>query len=180
MLIESNHPSLKAKISQLRQDSSPGEIRRLATDISSIIAVEAAAHAFSSAPGSQGTTVLGSSFQSYTASPHRYSLVPVLRSGLSMLSSFQTLLPDENVPVYHLGIFRDKGSLAPVEYYNKLPTKCEPFDLAVVLDPVIATGGTAAAVIHSLRQVVRSSACLVITTNQRVECKVHHLLFNYR
>jgi uracil phosphoribosyltransferase len=151
MLIESSHPSLKAKISKLRQNASPGEVRRLANEIAGIIAVEAGARAFSIAHGSEGTTVLNSSFETQVATPQRYTLVPILRSGLSMVSGFQSLLPDENVPVYHLGIFRDKGSLAPVEYYNKLPTKCESFDLAIVLDPVIATGGTATAVIHSLK-----------------------------
>lgn len=150
MLFESKHPSLKAKISRLRQNATAGEVRRLTNEISSILAVEASAQAFDLHPGHEETTVLGGKFDTQVASPQRYTLVPILRSGLTMLPAFQSLLPDEDAPIYHLGIYRDKSTLAPVEYYNKLPTKCEMFDVAVVLDPIIATGGTARAVIHTL------------------------------
>lgn len=62
------------------------------------------------------------------------------------------MLPTAEAPVYHLGLYREKISLSPVEYYNKLPTKEEPYDLAFVLDPIIATGGTAEAVIQTLKE----------------------------
>jgi len=71
--------------------------------------------------------------------------------------AFETILP-ENVPVYHLGLFREKTTLQPVEYYNNLPTRITPTsknasscDVAIILDPVIATGGTAEAAIQTLR-----------------------------
>ena len=53
-------------------------------------------------------------------------------------------------PVLHLGIFRDKASLQPVEYYNKLP-QSNTFDICYILDPMIATGGTAIAAIDMLK-----------------------------
>lgn len=68
----------------------------------------------------------------------------------------QTILPDP-VSVHHLGLFREKISLQPVEYYNNLPHSNDPNNpsavkLAIILDPVIATGGTAAAAIQTLRE----------------------------
>ena len=73
--------------------------------------------------------------------------------------AFQALLP-EPVPVHHLGLFREKTTLQPVEYYNNLPTRVTPndeadlapCDLAIVVDPVIATGGTAEAAIQTLKE----------------------------
>lgn len=67
-----------------------------------------------------------------------------------MVDPFLTLLPSEEAPIYHLGLFREKISLNPIEYYNKLPK--EPFDTAFVLDPLIATGGTAEAVVSTLKE----------------------------
>ena len=74
-------------------------------------------------------------------------------------AAVQTLLP-EPVPVHHLGLFREKTTLQPVEYYNNLPTRVKPHDeanlvpcdLAIVVDPVIATGGTAEAAIQTLKE----------------------------
>ena len=69
----------------------------------------------------------------------------------------RSLLPD-SVPIHHLGLFREPISLQPVEYYNNLPYHSEPPSassaphLAIILDPVIATGGTAAAAIQTLRE----------------------------
>ncbi|RQM06346.1 hypothetical protein DH86_00001145 [Scytalidium sp. 3C] len=72
--------------------------------------------------------------------------------------SIQTLLP-EPVPVHHLGLFREPTTLEPVEYYNNLPhhTSSSPenpaaSNLAILLDPVIATGGTCAAAIQTLKE----------------------------
>lgn len=69
--------------------------------------------------------------------------------------AFLDLLPSSQVPIHHIGLFREKSTLSPVEYYNKLPTKNaneDKYDLAIVLDPIIATGGTADAVIQTLME----------------------------
>lgn len=68
------------------------------------------------------------------------------------MPAFLSLLPSSEVPIYHLGLFREKTTLSPVEYYNRLPTKEEPYDVAIVLDPIIATGGTAEAVVQTLKE----------------------------
>lgn len=68
-----------------------------------------------------------------------------------MVPAFTDLLPSSEVPIYHLGLYREKLSLTPVEYYNKLPHK-DPYHTAFVLDPLIATGATAEAVVATLKE----------------------------
>ena len=75
-----------------------------------------------------------------------------------MVPALSSLLPSP-VPIHHLGLFREKTTLQPVEYYNNLPYHSPtaqheggPADLAIVVDPIIATGATACAAIDSLRE----------------------------
>lgn len=76
-------------------------------------------------------------------------LVPILRSGLGLVDGVMELLP--NVQVWHIGLYRDEKTLRPVEYYNKLPT--EPtVQLCLVLDPMLATGGSAVATVDILKR----------------------------
>jgi uracil phosphoribosyltransferase len=76
-------------------------------------------------------------------------LVPVLRAGLAMLEPFQALLPES--PVAHFGAWRDHDTLRPVEYYFRAPADLAERG-AIVLDPMLATGGTAVAAVSRLRQ----------------------------
>ena len=75
-------------------------------------------------------------------------LVPILRAGLGLVDGILELLPDAKV--YHLGIFRDEKTLEPVEYYSKL-NRHTPVDIAFVLDPMLATGGSASAAVTRLK-----------------------------
>ena len=70
----------------------------------------------------------------------RVGLVPILRAGLGMVEPMLDLLP--NAEVWHLGLYRDEATAKPVEYYNKLP-ETDPLDVAMILDPMLATGGSA-------------------------------------
>ncbi|KAJ5218196.1 uncharacterized protein N7498_000295 [Penicillium cinerascens] len=80
------------------------------------------------------------------------AVVVVLRSGLAMAEPFLDAFPeDSDVVTYHLGLFREKQSLRPVEYYNKLPRKSPLIKRAYILDPLVATGGTARAAIDILK-----------------------------
>jgi uracil phosphoribosyltransferase len=79
----------------------------------------------------------------------RVSLIPILRSGLGMMDGMLELLP--NSAVYHIGMYRIPGH-APVQYFNRLPRKCES-DVAIVLDPVISSSATSMAVIRMLKKV---------------------------
>jgi uracil phosphoribosyltransferase len=79
----------------------------------------------------------------------RIGLVPILRAGLGMVDAMLELMP--TAEVWHLGLFRDERTLRPVEYYNKLPDSAA-VDLCLILDPMLATGGSASAAIEVLKR----------------------------
>lgn len=79
----------------------------------------------------------------------RVSLVPILRAGLGMVDAVLDLMPDAEVR--HLGFYRDEQTLQPVEYYKKLADGRAP-DVALILDPMLATGGSAVAAVRALRE----------------------------
>jgi uracil phosphoribosyltransferase len=79
----------------------------------------------------------------------RIGLVPILRAGLGMVDAMLELMP--TAEVWHLGLFRDERTLRPVEYYNKLPDSAT-VDLCLILDPMLATGGSATAAIEVLKK----------------------------
>ncbi|KAJ5902051.1 hypothetical protein N7495_002579 [Penicillium taxi] len=80
------------------------------------------------------------------------AVIPILRSGLAMADPFLAALgEDADTVTYHIGLFREKVSLRPVEYYNKLPHKNPRIKRAYILDPIVATGGTAKAAIDILK-----------------------------
>ncbi|CAI7573733.1 unnamed protein product [Penicillium bialowiezense] len=163
----SSHPCLQAKLSLIRSSSTtPRETRALVHDIATILGVEAFAGLKTVKTGTD-TTPLGIEYETQGIDPADLALVPILRSGLGMVDALNDLLPTP-VPVYHLGLFREKVSLQPVEYYNNLPfhrselspaspasldptTNTAAATLAVLLDPIIATGATAEAAIQLLR-----------------------------
>jgi uracil phosphoribosyltransferase len=76
-------------------------------------------------------------------------LVPILRAGLGMVEPILDMLP--KTQVWHVGVYRDHQTLKPVTYYQKLPPKPQ-FDLAIVIDPMLATGGSAIAAVDILKQ----------------------------
>ncbi|KAG6623642.1 uracil phosphoribosyltransferase [Phytophthora cinnamomi] len=76
------------------------------------------------------------------------ALVPILRAGLGMVEPMLDVLP--NATVHHIGMYRNKQSLLPVQYYNKLPKECNA-DVAIILEPVIATAGTILATLAVLK-----------------------------
>ena len=79
----------------------------------------------------------------------RIGLIPILRAGLGMVDAMLELMP--TAQVWHLGLFRDERTLRPVEYYNKLPDSAT-VDLCLILDPMLATGGSATAAIEVLKK----------------------------
>lgn len=80
----------------------------------------------------------------------RIALIPILRSGLGMVDSMLELLP--NAAIHHVGMYRSKIEHTPIQYFNRLPRKCEA-DVAYVLDPVIATASTVISVVAILKKV---------------------------
>ena len=79
----------------------------------------------------------------------RLGLVPILRAGLGMVDPVLDLVP--MAEVWHLGLYRDESTAQPVRYYDKLPPG-RPVDVALVLDPMLATGGSATAALMTLRE----------------------------
>ncbi|KAB8069328.1 uracil phosphoribosyltransferase furA [Aspergillus leporis] len=154
----SSHPCLQAKLSQLRSKSaSTRETRGLVHEIATILGVEAFATVLKTTKRGTDQTPLGIQYDTQDIDPANVALVPILRSGLGMIEAINNLLPSP-VPIYHLGLFREKLTLQPVEYYNNLPfqrkgnTNNAAADTAVLLDPIVATGATAEAAIHLLRE----------------------------
>lgn len=88
----------------------------------------------------------------------KVGLVPILRAGLGMVDGFLHLLPAAKVG--HIGLYRDPQTLKPVEYYCKLPTDVQEREL-IVLDPMLATGGSANAAIQFLKDRGANSIKLV-------------------
>jgi uracil phosphoribosyltransferase len=84
--------------------------------------------------------------------------VPVLRAGLAMVDAFLELIPDARLG--HLGLFRDPSTHRPVEYYSKLPDNLEQVPV-FILDPMVATGGSAVAAIDAVKKAGARSVRLV-------------------
>jgi uracil phosphoribosyltransferase len=79
----------------------------------------------------------------------RIGLVPILRAGLGLVDGVWNMLP--NAEVWHIGLFRDERTLQPVEYYNRLPVS-PTVDVCLILDPMLATGGSAVATVDILKR----------------------------
>jgi uracil phosphoribosyltransferase len=79
----------------------------------------------------------------------RIGFVPILRAGIGMVDAALELIP--TAQVWHIGLYRDHRTLLPVEYYNKLPVQ-PTVDLCIVLDPMLATAGSATATVKILKE----------------------------
>ncbi|KAF7981658.1 hypothetical protein HWV62_32774 [Athelia sp. TMB] len=134
-----SHPLVNTRLAHLRQTSTTSkEFREGIHEISLILGIEAT-RTLEEEPV-HGNTPVGP-FTGARIKP-RIGLTPILRAGLGMTDALLTLFPA--APVYHLGLFREKVTLQPVEYYSKLPPS-PPVEQVFLLDPLIATGGTACA-----------------------------------
>ncbi|KAH7887886.1 putative uracil phosphoribosyltransferase [Phlebopus sp. FC_14] len=139
-----SHPLVNARLSQLRlATTSPKDFREGVRDISLVLGIEASRELEEDI--FQGQTPVGP-FTGSVIRP-RIGLTPILRAGLGMADALLTLFPTASV--YHLGLFREKVSLQPVEYYSKLPS-VPTVDVCFLLDPLVATGGTACAALTML------------------------------
>ncbi|MCX6168178.1 MAG: uracil phosphoribosyltransferase [Ignavibacteriales bacterium] len=101
-------------------------------------------------------------------------LIPVLRAGLSMVSSFLAMIPDAKVG--HIGLQRDEVTLQPVDYYYKTPKNLDE-SITIVLDPMLATGGSAVASFNSLKQKGVGKcilACLIAAPEGIKKMNEHH------
>ena len=133
------HPLIDDRLTQLRDARTDTAAFRLALrDISTVLAVLATRDLATEAL--TVTTPLARASAARLESA-QLVLVPVLRAGLGMVEAVHTLFPQASV--CHLGVYRDEDSRRPVPYYAKLPAAVEG-KIAVMLDPMLATGGSAA------------------------------------
>jgi|688.fasta_scaffold34035_6 uracil phosphoribosyltransferase len=141
----SPHPLVAHHVVTLRDPATqPPAFRRVVRQLTRLLAVEATA----SLPTAevQAVTPLGAARGRRIA--ERIAIVPILRAGLGMADGLLELIPDAEV--WHIGLYRDEATLQPQEYYNKLPRSCGA-GLAIVVDPMLATGGSAVRTCEILR-----------------------------
>ena len=142
----SQHPAILHKLGILRDEATePKKFREIVRELSWLLGYEALGDA-RVRPLEVKTpmeTMQGAELAD------RIGLVPILRAGLGMVDAMLELMP--TAQVWHLGLFRDERTLRPVEYYNKLPDSAN-VDLCLILDPMLATGGSATAAIEVLKR----------------------------
>ncbi len=142
----SNHPLVLHKLTLLRdKDTEPRKFRELVREISALLTYEATAD-LATMP-KEVLSPMGKAKGG--AIKENVGLVPILRAGLGMVDGVWDLMPDAQV--WHIGLYRDEKTLQPVQYYNKLPT-APTVGMCLVLDPMLATGGSAAATIKILKE----------------------------
>ena len=143
-----NHPLIKHKIAILRDEkTSMKEFRELIEEITTLMTYEALK---SGVPTVQKRvkTPLGECEQTVVAD-NAIAIVPILRAGLGMVNGIHVLFPSARVG--HIGMYRDEETLEPKEYYCKLPDGIED-KLVLVVDPMLATGGSACDAIAMLKK----------------------------
>jgi len=140
-----SHPVVEHHLTRLRaQDTPSAEFRAIVKRLAYALTLEATAD-FPLAEQVVATPLAPYAGGSLSG---RIGLVPILRAGLGMVEPVLEMLPGSEV--WHLGMYRDEATAQPVTYYNKLPAQ-QPVDVALVLDPMLATGGSAVAAIDKLR-----------------------------
>jgi uracil phosphoribosyltransferase len=142
----SRHPLVLHKLTLLRSTETGAALfRTLVRDLTQVLFVEATAD-LRLAPCEVQTPMASCAGHRLA---ERVGLVPILRAGLGMVAPVLEVMPE--AVVWHLGLYRDHDTLRPVTYYNKLPSQLG-LDLAVVLDPMLATGGSAVAAVDILKK----------------------------
>jgi len=142
----SSHPLIHHHLARLRDArTEPPEFRRLVRQLAQLLFVEAA-HDLRLRPETVRTPLADCAAQKLGET---IGLVPILRAGLGMAEAILELVPEAQV--WHLGLYRDHKTLQPITYYNKLSDRAT-VDVCFVVDPMLATGGSAAAALGILKQ----------------------------
>jgi len=143
---QSGHPLIKHKLTLLRSaDLGPKKFRELVREIAILLAYEATQDL-----GLEETTVTTPLAETVGHQlTDKIGLVPILRAGLGMVEGVWEMMP--TAEVWHIGLYRDHQTLEPVEYYNKLPIH-PTVQVCLILDPMLATGGSAVATVDILKR----------------------------
>ena len=141
----SRHPLVAHKLALLRDRSTePKKFRELVRELSWLLGYESMAD-LATQPITVETPL--EPMKAEELAP-KVGLIPVLRAGLGMVDAMLELMP--SAEVWHIGLYRDERSLKPVEYYNKLPDAAT-VQICLILDPMLATGGSSAATVDILK-----------------------------
>ena len=142
-----DHPLIQHKLSILRdKNTSVKEFRELISEIAMLMCFEA----------TRDLPLEEIDVETPVATAHckhiagkKLAIVPILRAGLGMVDGMVTMMP--NVKVGHIGLFRDPQTLEPVKYYFKMPPDIAERDI-IIVDPMLATGGSAAEAIGEMKK----------------------------
>ncbi len=142
---ESTHPLVKHKLTLLRKTGTePKKFRELIRELAMLLCYEATLDL-----GTHHVTVetpMGNA--NGVELTEKIGLIPILRAGLGMVDGIWEMMP--GAEVWHIGLYRDERTLKPVSYYNKLPTD-PTVQVCLVLDPMLATGGSAIETVDILK-----------------------------
>lgn len=145
-IFPSNHPLVMHKLTRLRdQRTKPKKFRELVRELAALLTYEATADLATQTVHIQTpmAETIGEDLQ------EKIGLIPILRAGLGMVEGVWELMP--SAEVWHIGMYRDERTLKPVAYYNKLPI-APTVAVCLILDPMLATGGSAVATVEILKQ----------------------------
>lgn len=141
-----NHPLIQHKLAIMRRvDTGCKEFRELASEIAMLLCYEITRDLETKEVDVETPLVTA---KLHVLANEKFAAVPILRAGLGMVDGVVNLIP--NIKVGHIGLYRDPETLEPVEYYCKLPADIEDRHV-FLLDPMLATGGSASAAISLLK-----------------------------
>lgn len=142
----SNHPLIRHKVTLLRNiDTEPKKFRELIREVAILLAYEATADLGVREIPVQTPLAATTGYEL----TDKIGLVPILRAGLGMVEGIWEMMPAAEV--WHIGLYRDHRTLQPIEYYNKLPVH-PTVQVCLILDPMLATGGSAVATVDILKR----------------------------
>lgn len=166
-----DHPLVQHKLTILRSaQTGPKQFRELVKELAMLEAYEAT-RAFQLAETTVTTPITET--VSYVLAGKKVAVIPILRAGLGMVDGILELIPAARVG--HVGLYRDPITLEPVEYYCKLPDDIAQRDILIV-DPMLATGGSAVAAIELLREkgAKHINLLVLIAAPEGIEAVVEH------
>lgn len=142
-----NHPIVEHKLTVLRsKKTGTKEFREIAGELATLLCYEAMRDA--QLEEVEIETPMAK-MRAKKLNEQKYAFVPILRAGLSMVDGILKVVP--NAKIGHIGMYRNEETLEPVEYYFKVPSEIENREV-IVLDPMLATGGTAVDAITQLKK----------------------------
>ena len=165
-----DHPLLQHKLSILRDENTGvKDFREVVSEIATLMCYEATRDL----PLEEveiKTPITTAKFK--TIAGKKLAIVPVLRAGLGMVDGILTLIPSAKVG--HIGLYRDPDTLEPVEYYGKMPNDIAEREV-IILDPMLATGGSASAAIQFIKnyEVKNIKLMNIIAAPEGIQ-RVHH------